>query len=122
MSSKNQDQCDVTGNWQIHIDSFNGNYDAIKNIINETPSMVNSRGFQNTTPAHLAACEGHFECLALLLEKGTDVNAQDEDGMTPAHYAALHRNINCYNLLKEKGANIDIADDYGRTARACTTL
>jgi ankyrin repeat protein len=48
----------------------------------------------------MAAAEGHFECLKILLELKADVFAQDIRSHTPYDLAVLWSHRNCAKYLK----------------------
>lgn len=52
-------------------------------------------------PVHIAAQNGHFETLQLLIKKGADLNAQNAKGNTPIHMAVGYDYYECAMLLIE---------------------
>ena len=64
---------------------------------------------------HLAAMNGHFDIICLLIEKGADVTAEDEEKRTPVHLAAENGHLEVVRLLIEKGADVTAEDNYKRT-------
>jgi hypothetical protein len=51
------------------------------------------------TAMHVAALQGHDECVAALLEQGADRTVTDLNGLTPLHYAALCPSAECIAVL-----------------------
>ena len=41
-------------------------------------------------PIHVASAMGNLECVALLIEAGSDIDNKNEDEQTPLHLAALN--------------------------------
>ncbi|CAE7331429.1 ANK2 [Symbiodinium sp. CCMP2592] len=68
-----------------------------------------------TTPAQLAAMNGHAEALQLLREAGADLAAADENGVTPALLAAEKGHAGVLRLLQEAGADLAAAKKDGIT-------
>lgn len=66
---------------------------------------------------HLAAQEGHIECVTQLLSYASiNVNAQDDDCWTPLHIAALNGHSDCVELLlSHKNIYVNIQDTNGNT-------
>ncbi|MCO5586251.1 hypothetical protein L7F22_040190 [Adiantum nelumboides] len=59
---------------------------------------------------HLAACEGHTECLSLLINKGADVNRKDNFGVTPLFDALRAGQDSTAQILVESGAKTHLED------------
>jgi hypothetical protein len=67
-------------------------------IINifSNPDISDSNGI---TPAHLAAREGHVECLQTLVDYTNDISLKDKGGLTPADYAFKAGQTGCGRYL-----------------------
>ncbi|USE34281.1 ankyrin repeat domain-containing protein [Endozoicomonas sp. SCSIO W0465] len=70
-------------------------------------------------PLHLAAENGHLECLEWLLEMGAKINARvrsSTNRATPLHLAAENGHLECLKRLVELGADVNAANKNGETA------
>ncbi|KAK7107145.1 hypothetical protein V1264_015110 [Littorina saxatilis] len=65
---------------------------------------------------HIAATCGNYECLCLLLKKGSEINQQDKSGCTPLHLSAKNGQRKCLNKLLEYECDINIRNNEGLTA------
>jgi ankyrin repeat protein len=63
--------------------------ETVKRLINENPSLVNSRNANGRFPLEMAAQTGQTDVVKYLLEKGTDVN-MNSDGATALYIAAFY--------------------------------
>jgi ankyrin repeat domain-containing protein 42 len=69
-------------------------------------------------PAHVAAYNGDFEHVKLLIEQGVvSVNERDERGATLAHKAAGQGHLQILQWLIEMGAALDLTTQSGETAK-----
>ncbi|XP_046549147.1 E3 ubiquitin-protein ligase HACE1-like [Haliotis rubra] len=73
-------------------------------------------GRARRTLLHVAANCGSYECLHLLLKKGSKVNLQDVSGCTPLHLAARNGQKKCLNKLLENKSDVNIRNNEGLTA------
>ena len=60
------------------------------------------------TALHIAALQGHTDCLKLLLQKGADRAAVTADGLTPLHFAALGPSADCISALLDGAAGAEL--------------
>lgn len=67
------------------------------------------------TPLHIAAREGHLDCLTLLLKHRAIVNAINQGKQTPLHEAAFKGNERCVQQLIFYGADPHAKNDLERT-------
>lgn len=83
-------------------------------IVEEDPSLVNTRDAENVTPLHWAAINGHMACCEFLLEHGALVNAAGGDlGATPLQWCARNGQVGLMHLLLERGADPTFKDKQG---------
>jgi ankyrin repeat protein len=64
-------------------------------------------------PIHIAAQNGHFEVLQLLLNKGAELNAKNVKGNTAIHMAVGYDYYECAMLLIEAGADPLLPNEAG---------
>lgn len=50
---------------------------AVRKLLEEDPSLVQARDYDNRTPLHVASLHGWIDVAKTLIEFGADVNAQD---------------------------------------------
>lgn len=92
-----------------------GNLNAVQQLINNTPELLESRNKYTNTPLFEAIYSKQFEVAAALLEQGADVNARCHEGKSPLHRAVWVRDKKIILELIKKGANIEALDDHGTT-------
>jgi ankyrin repeat protein len=93
-----------------------GNTDITRILINHGADLDATRGrLMRATPLSLAIKFGHFECVRLLLEAGSDPNLATEE-KTPLQIACSTRKcpITIVELLLKSGAHINPPQDSGR--------
>ncbi|CAI9092183.1 OLC1v1027365C1 [Oldenlandia corymbosa var. corymbosa] len=112
--------------------------DSVMKTKNEQSSLskfVNKAADGGITALHMAALNGYFDCVQLLLDLHASVSAVTFHygtsmdligaGSTPLHYAACGGNLKCCQILLAKGANrmtlncngwlpVDVARMWGR--------
>jgi ankyrin repeat protein len=71
--------------------------------------------WENRSPLHVAAIEGHAGATFLLLSHRANVNAKDYKGYTPLHHAAEQGNMMVTKLLFQFGAQASPRDGQGAT-------
>jgi ankyrin repeat protein len=83
-----------------------GNFARVKTILALRPSDVAMRGRYNLTPLHLAAENGHFNVVKLLLDYGAEIDAKGNIGQTPLLSAAEGGYAEVADILIAGGADI----------------
>ena len=80
---------------------WNKPLDEIDRLL-DSPEAVNSVDTANgNRPIHIAAQNGHFATVQLLIKKGADLNVQNQKGNTPIHMAIGYDYYDCAMLLIE---------------------
>jgi len=99
----------------LHYATICGLHAFLKVLVVEHKHDVDSRGFDNSTPLHMAALRGHEEVTRVLLDGGADVTAQDEDGRTPLHAASGEGHLEVVRALLDHDAPTMAQDKDGST-------
>ena len=99
------------GNFGATLDIFEasalGNVAELRNLLSDSPGLVNARREHcDGTPLH--AARENVEAARLLIEFGANVNAIDGDKqkLMPLHGRAEHGDIEMVKLLLENGADV----------------
>ncbi len=72
-------------------------------------------GSLEMTPMHMAARNGHVECIELLNQLKADVNKCDGCGRSPIYVAAERGQTQCVHLLYQLRADVNMCDGTGRS-------
>ncbi|KAJ8445496.1 hypothetical protein Cgig2_031309 [Carnegiea gigantea] len=71
--------------WHAHQNDLG----AVRKLLEEDPSLVSARDYDNRTPLHVASLHGWIDVAKCLIEFGADVNAQDRwrnTGQNGSHF------------------------------------
>jgi len=96
-----------TSNQKLFQLAKKGDIKALSKIASH--SDLNSRDAYQQTALHIAAYEGHFQAVNLLLALGADPNARDKNEWTPLHSAAsgdrTENHLICMEMILRKGGD-----------------
>ena len=95
--------------------AYQGNVEQIRIILDNHNTNIDGRGmpdslcsifrgFGDKTPLILAAQQGHFETVKLLLRSGANIFIEDRNGLSAMDYAVKNKHERICNLLKLHGA------------------
>ena len=76
---------------------------SVRKLLQEDPSLVKARDYDNRTPLHVASLHGWIDVATCLIEFGADVNAQDRWKNTPLADAEGAKKSNVIELLQSHG-------------------
>ena len=76
-----------------------GNLEEVRSRIQHEPTCVHDVDYDQRTPLHLAAAEGHTCIIRELLNAGCKINAVDRWGNTPYNEAIRSRHQECAQIL-----------------------
>ena len=99
----------------LHYATICGLHTFVKVLVAEHSHGVDSRGFDNLTPLHMASLRGYEEVARVLLEGDADVRAQNDDDQTPLHVASREGHLEVVRVLLEHGASTKAQDKVGST-------
>lgn len=90
-------------------------YETIKQIIALDRKSVNRLGYQERSPAHVAACRNRKKVLSLLIKCDAKMQ-EDAHGTTPLHQACYSGSESCARLLMETdNVDLDVQDSQKNT-------
>uniref|UniRef100_A0A6Q2Z611 Ankyrin repeat domain 52 n=1 Tax=Esox lucius TaxID=8010 RepID=A0A6Q2Z611_ESOLU len=110
---------DASGRSVLYLASQKGYARCVEVLLAQGASCILNENRHMWTPLHVAAANGHTECLHMLVDSGEEAdltNVTDTRGQTPLMLAVLGGHAACVHLLLEKGAWPDAKDKRGRTA------
>ncbi|OWK63005.1 Ankyrin repeat and SAM domain-containing protein 6 [Lonchura striata] len=94
-----------------------GNFQLVKEIIDEDLSQVNITNVDGASPLMIAAVTGQLPLVQLLVEKKADIDKQDNvHGWTALMQATYHGNKNVVKYLLNQGADVNLRAKNGYTA------
>jgi ankyrin repeat protein len=76
---------------------------------------VEARDATIWTPLAAAACQGHLECVKILLKCGASVDSEGNN-TTPLHFAAERGHVSVVKYLISEGADVAAKDMEGYNA------
>ncbi len=108
----------------LRLAAEDGGLEITRFLLNRVKCNCNDIDQDGWTPLLLAAKNGHWEIVKVLVAANADVNVKTvKEGNTPLHYAALAGNAEIIELLLKKGADIAGANSEGkRPLDGLTTL
>ncbi|KAL0408716.1 UNVERIFIED_CONTAM: Integrin-linked protein kinase [Sesamum radiatum] len=100
---KKKEKARVSRTSQILWHAHQNDTAAVRKLLEEDPTLVRARDYDNRTPLHVAAIHGWIDVAKCLLEYKADVNAQDRWKNTPLADAEGAKRSGMIELLKSHG-------------------
>ena len=88
----------------------------IVNVLLNHGADINSTGYHNWTPLHIAASIGHLALTQLCLARGANVAALTDTAQTPLHKACSSKNVLVVKALLAAGADREAKNQRGMRA------
>jgi ankyrin repeat protein len=107
--------CEPVKRADLHEAVRAGDAAKTRQLLAETPALVDERDTLGDTPLHLAAQTGNLELAELLLAAKADVNANAKAGWTALHWAAHGNNLPMAGLLLRHHASVNARNSIGHT-------
>lgn len=93
------------------------NVEAMKNILNDYPYILDSKDNYNKTAIYWAVWYNSFEAIKFLLEKGAELNhCSEPEDYNILHVVTVRNNISLINVFLYYGCNRMCIDAKGNTA------
>jgi len=103
----------------------NGDAARIKELLAESPALIDARDSDDSTALHCACWKGHLEVVQVLIAAGALVNVHNKNdhwGTTPLHAAAHANEAKIAEALIDAGADVNAVDANGNTPLLHTTF
>ncbi|KAM9601689.1 ankyrin repeat and SOCS box protein 3 isoform 2-T3 [Trichechus inunguis] len=103
------DVADNRGWMPIHEAAYHNSAECLRMLIHADSSenYIKTKTFEGFCALHLAASQGHWKIIQVLLEAGADPNATTLEETTPLFLAVENGQIDVLKLLIQHGANVN---------------
>ncbi|XP_064428587.1 ankyrin repeat and SOCS box protein 3 isoform X4 [Mirounga angustirostris] len=103
------DVADNRGWMPIHEAAYHNSVECLRMLIHADSSenYIKTKTFEGFCALHLAASQGHWKIVQILLEAGADPNATTLEETTPLFLAVENGQIDVLRLLLRHGANVN---------------
>ena len=98
-----------------------GNLAELKALLAGGDVSINAADYDQRTPFHLAASEGHMHVVEWLIEIGADPSVADRYGGTPMADAIRHKRDEVIDLLRANGQGLENEDTASMLCVAAST-
>ncbi|KAM4736801.1 LOW QUALITY PROTEIN: serine/threonine-protein phosphatase 6 regulatory ankyrin repeat subunit C [Anableps anableps] len=113
------DMQDAAGRSVLYLAAQKGYARCVEVLLAQGASCLLNDNHLMWTPIHVAAANGHSDCLRMMIEYGEEgdlINVTDKFGQTPLMLSVLGGHTDCVHFLLEKSALPDAKDKRGHTA------
>ncbi len=93
---------------EIHIASRNGDLEIVKQLVSNSPQLLNEKDNKGNTALHSAVSKGRNKVISYLLESGANHEIKNNNGLTPLFQALDLSKSESAKILIDGGANINI--------------
>jgi len=100
----------------IWISSKKGDIESIKQHIAFGTDLNSKGSSRDETALIIAACQGHYEVVKLLVNEGADLNIQNDEGVTAQFCAVFFGQLEIVQILSDAGADPNIINSLDLTA------
>ncbi|UCE24639.1 MAG: ankyrin repeat domain-containing protein [Candidatus Zixiibacteriota bacterium] len=100
---------------EIHDAARQGALETVKALLQNDPSLIESKLDNGKTPLHEATYAGQTEVAGYLLQQGADVNSLTSSNSVPLHGAAYYGHLEAVKLLVENGGDPNAPNRYNYT-------
>ncbi|KAK9890744.1 hypothetical protein WA026_012092 [Henosepilachna vigintioctopunctata] len=89
----------------MHLACYGGHVTVVGLLLSRQADLLQSQDKHGKTGLHIAATQGHYAMVEVLLGQGAEINAPDKNGWTPLHCASKAGCFDVVKLLTESGAS-----------------
>lgn len=106
---RSTDVADNRGWMPIHEAAYHNSIECLRILIraDSSENYIKTKTFEGFCALHLAASQGHWKIVQILLEAGADPNATTLEETTPLFLAVENGQIDVLRLLLRHGANVN---------------
>ncbi len=100
---------------EIHDAAQRGDLETVRALLQNDPTLIESKLDNGKTPLHQATYAGQTEVARYLLQQGADANSRTTANSAPLHGAAFHGHLEAAKVLIENRADVNAANRYNYT-------